>query len=319
MSEPGRYIHDDLLGYVPRPGHSQPGLTIDCDGLRSTGDAVAAPALPPVLAVGDSFTFGEDVADDETWPAQLQRLLGRRVLNGGMSGYGFDQIVLRGERLAAAHQASVMIVGFISDDVGRTEFRRLWWRDKPWFARDNGHLSLKGVPVPAPRHRPPMWGFRRLHEGVLSRLDPNLQHRFGYHVRIHPRGTGEDIACGLTNRLAALQRSMGIRMIVVAFYDGSAWQDDAYAAVQRRTTLRVLDCARRNGLATIDSFPVLAAEPNPRALYDPWHMNSKGYLVVARLIATALARHSVGPSPATSDPSPGPLGGGPAHSARGRS
>lgn len=296
MSEPSRYIHDDLLGYVPRPGHREPGLTINLDGLRSTGEIVGAQSLPPILALGDSFTFGEDVADDQTWPAQLQRLLGRRVLNGGMSGYGFDQIVLRGERLAADLGASVIVLGFISDDIRRTEFRRLWWRDKPWFTPENGQFSLKGVPVPPPRHRRAMWGLRRVHERVLSRLDPDLQHWFGYHVRVHRQGTGEAIACGLTKRLADLQNSVGARVIVVAFYDGSVWQDDAYAVRQRQMTAAILDCARRNGIVAIDSFAALGATPNPRSLYSSWHMNSKGHLVIARLIAAALARHLRGPT-----------------------
>lgn len=56
----------------------------------------------PILAVGDSCTWGEDVGDTDTWPAQLQRLTGRRVLNGGVTGFGFDQIVLRTERQFAA-------------------------------------------------------------------------------------------------------------------------------------------------------------------------------------------------------------------------
>ena len=43
------------------------------------------------MAVGDSFTFGDEVNDGQTWPAQLQQLTGRRVINGGVSGYGFDQ------------------------------------------------------------------------------------------------------------------------------------------------------------------------------------------------------------------------------------
>ena len=34
----GRYVHDDRLGYVPRAGYAAPGLTIDSDGLRPTGE-----------------------------------------------------------------------------------------------------------------------------------------------------------------------------------------------------------------------------------------------------------------------------------------
>src|SRR5262245_18702200 len=74
---------DELLGYVPREGFSAsinaPGwhgdkLTIRKDGFRSIGSE--PPPLPAeVLVVGDSFTFGEQVSDNETWPACLERKL----------------------------------------------------------------------------------------------------------------------------------------------------------------------------------------------------------------------------------------------------
>src|SRR5262245_65339317 len=62
-TEQSRFMHDALVGYVPRP-----------DGFRptSTDRGEDAPGVP-ILAVGDSYTYGEEVGDDETWPAQLQR------------------------------------------------------------------------------------------------------------------------------------------------------------------------------------------------------------------------------------------------------
>src|SRR5205085_1024503 len=114
MARQGRHVHDDRLGYAPRPGYVGPGLTIDGDALRATGACPAdATSIPPILAVGDSYTFGDDVTDLQSWPAQLQRLTGRRVLNGGVSGYGFDQIVLRAEQLAAVHKPAVIVVSCI--------------------------------------------------------------------------------------------------------------------------------------------------------------------------------------------------------------
>lgn len=92
--------------------------------------------------------MGTRCATKNSWPAQLQRLAGRLVLNGGVTGYGFDQIVLRAEQLVAAHNPSVVIVSFIADDILRTEMSRMWWRDKPWFAIEDDQLVLKGVPVP---------------------------------------------------------------------------------------------------------------------------------------------------------------------------
>jgi len=119
------HIHHDLLGYVPRPLYGDGEIHIDADGLRLTGKAPAS-AGPLILAVGDSYTFGDEVGDHEAWPAQLQKLTGVRVLNAGVTGYGFDQTVLRTEQLAAKYKPSTILVGFIADDIRRTEWRRLW-------------------------------------------------------------------------------------------------------------------------------------------------------------------------------------------------
>jgi hypothetical protein len=115
-----------------------------------------------------------------------------------------------------------------------------------------------------------------------------LQRLLGYHVRVHAAGTGAAIACRLTDRLAALQRSSGARVIVVATYDPMVWRHTAFANLQRRMTKDLLDCAAGNGLAIVDSFAALAAAPRPRDLYGQWHMNERGNLAIARLIAASL-------------------------------
>jgi hypothetical protein len=291
----GRYVHDDRLGYLPRAGHAAPGLTIEADGLRRTGEQTAD---APILAVGDSFTFGDEVNDGQTWPAQLKLLTGRHVLNGGVSGYGFDQAVLRAEQLAGKYKPSAIVVGFIADDIRRTEMRRLWSADKPYFDLDsdlgNDKIVLRGVPVPErvdPRTTLSFWqrtlGYSYLFDFILRRLDL-LHDWFGDHVRVHPAGTGERLACRLTDRLAALQRSSGARVIVVAEYDPVVWDDPAFAAEQRRMSKGLLDCAAKNGLASIDSFPVLAATAQPRQLYGLWHMTEQGNRLIAKLIAGQL-------------------------------
>ena len=299
----GRYVHDDRLGYVPRAGHAASGVTIEADGKRSTG----AP-LPgaPILAVGDSFTFGAEVADLETWPAQLQKITGRRVLNAGVSGYGFDQIVLRAEALAPVYRPEAIVVAFIADDIRRTEMRRLWSADKPYFALEGDTLVARNVPVPPradPRTTLTCWqrtlGYSLLFDFILRRLDL-LHDWFGDHIRVHPEGTGERIACLLTGRLAELQRASGARVLVVAEYDPVVWDHPKFAAEQRRVTEGLLACARARGLAAIDSFEALVAPSTkeggkPRDLYALWHLNAKGNRLIAELIAADLARLHIPP------------------------
>ena len=293
QGDAGRYAEDERLGYVPRAGYAAPGLTIEADGRRTTGAAVSSSAAP-ILAVGDSFTFGAEVNDPDTWPALLQGLTGRRVINAGVSGYGFDQIVLRAEALAPVYRPEAIVVAFIADDIRRTEMRRLWSADKPYFDIDGGAPVLRGVPVP-PRADPKttltFWqrtlGYSLLFDFILRRLDL-LHDWFGDHIRVRPPGTGERIACRLTERLAELQRSSGARVLVVAEYDPVVWDDPAFAATQRKMTGALLACAQQQGLATLDSYDAMAATSKPRQLYVLWHMSHDGNALIARLVAAAL-------------------------------
>lgn len=290
MADKVLHVHDSLLGYVPRAGINSAvscgsPVTIDADGLRLSGENLA-PTGGTILAVGDSYTYGEDVGDTETWPAQLQRLTGCPVLNGGVSGYGFDQIVLRAERLAEKHKPSVMIVSFIADDIPRAEMRRKWWHDKPWFAIEDGQLVLKGVPV-SNRTMLPLCVRRRI-ERVMFELPPVLQHLLGYHARIHRTGVGITIALLLIERLARLQAERDVRIVVMAQYDPRAWIDSALANEQRDLTQPILDCAAANGLVTLDTFHRFTAEPRPRELYGTCHLNARGNLMIASLLAATL-------------------------------
>jgi hypothetical protein len=137
---------DALLGYVPREGFSATmnvlpwhggKLTIRKDGFRSNGSVPPLPA--DVLVVGDSYTFGDQVSDNETWPACLERKLGRGVDNGGVIGYGTAQ-ALRRASLKLAEKSYTTLV--LSTLVGPLDWN---------FGRDR--LSYRGGwPKPAVIH-----------------------------------------------------------------------------------------------------------------------------------------------------------------------
>ena len=117
------FLYDPLLGYVIRPGpfsHGTWDWTVGDDMLRVNGEH-PRPVGRPVLAVGNSFVFGNEVQDHEAWPAYLERRLNRPVLNGGVFSYGVDQAVLRAEQLILKHKPSLVILAFISNDIYRSE------------------------------------------------------------------------------------------------------------------------------------------------------------------------------------------------------
>lgn len=102
-----------------------------------------------ILAIGDSFTFGECVNDSQTFPAVLEKLLdSAEVINLAIHGYGHDQQLLQLMHQGLQYQPDIVLLGFLNDDVARNE---LHFRDfaKPWFILEGADISLKGVPVPS--------------------------------------------------------------------------------------------------------------------------------------------------------------------------
>jgi hypothetical protein len=140
-------------------------LLENVDGVVVTGGAVSSNSAgmrgrreypverggaPRIVALGDSFTFGQCVDDDETFAARLeQRIAPGEVLNLAVHGYGHDQMLLRLRRQGLDYRPDVVLLGFYNADVDRNQ---LGFRDyaKPRFRLDDGALRLEGVPVPSP-------------------------------------------------------------------------------------------------------------------------------------------------------------------------
>ena len=224
ISRVARVQYDQTLGWTPTIGRSVSHWTanVDSSGLRSNGRSISAPGRP-ILAIGDSFTFGDEVADEETWVAALERRLNKRVLNAGVSAYGVDQAVLRAERLLDEYQPDIVILSFVSDDINRTEFDyfpygRGW---KPYFELVNGSLSLRNVPVPqTPRPVPfavlrDAFGHSYFARFVLSRAAPRWWRNIPSVNGVH--ADGENVTIALVTRLDSIARSRGAHFVAVAF------------------------------------------------------------------------------------------------------
>ena len=294
-----RFIYDPVLGYVQRPGFSSGNINYDAQGFRRMpavpADAKDAIDGPPVLATGDSYTQGDEVRDDETWPAYLQGLLGRRTINAGVAAYGLDQIVLRTERLVPIVKPAAIVVGFIGDDVRRSEMSRTWGTEKPYLDAKDGKLELRNVPVPpSPKPRDTL-SFLQSAFGWSVLLDTVLRHQgWQYewaidHARAMPPGAGERVACLLMRRLAELK----VPTLVVAQYDFYVWDNPEFAAEQRRISQAVLRCASEAGLGTLDLYDDTERAVRARgrnAVYLTWHPSPEGYRLIAEAIAAEFTR-----------------------------
>jgi hypothetical protein len=296
------FAYDPLLGYVQRMGFSSPTITYDAFGFRGMPPPpVGATDGPPVLAAGDSYTQGDEVADDQTWPAVLQGLVKRRTINAGVAAYGIDQTVLRTEQLVPKLKPSLIVMGFIADDLRRAEMSRTWGAEKPYFTLAGDALQLHNVPVPPPPDPRDTLDFWQWTFGWSVLLDTVLLHQgWEYewvvdHHRATPAGTGERLACALVKRLAALD----VPTLLVAQYDFYVWQNAEFATEQRRLSQVVLKCAEAAGLASLDLYEQTAAAVHARgrdAIYGAWHPNADGYKMIAEEIAAELDRRHMTPA-----------------------
>lgn len=168
LQDGGSFLaYDPDLGWAPRPGaRSQDGLRrVDGGGIRTDGETSLAPR-PGVLRIaifGDSFTFGDEVRQDETWGVALEDALvahgvAAEVLNFGVNAYGMDQAYLRWRGRGKAYHPAVVLYGFQPEDVLRNlnVFRPLYFMgsevplSKPRFVMRDGALAIVNVPTIPP-------------------------------------------------------------------------------------------------------------------------------------------------------------------------
>src|SRR5262249_34362993 len=91
-------------------------------GIRKNGSNDNALRTGGLLAVGDSFTAGSEVADGDPWPALLEAIIQQPVVNAGAGGYGSDQIVMRAEKLLPIVRPQVLLVGMLDQDILRAGY-----------------------------------------------------------------------------------------------------------------------------------------------------------------------------------------------------
>lgn len=110
---------------------------------------------PPCVSLfGDSFTWGDEVGPEHAYGNVLARLLGCRVANYGVGGFGTDQSFLRFlDR--SDDRAPVVVLGHYSENIIRNvnQLRDLMaggrFGFKPRFVLEGTNKALRHVPLPS--------------------------------------------------------------------------------------------------------------------------------------------------------------------------
>jgi hypothetical protein len=275
----------------------------DAHGFRNPPARWGAPV--DVALLGDSFTYGNCVADAATIAGRLGNT--HTTLNLGMVGTGpLYQLAILREYATQIRPAVVIWIHFENDlgawDLQREKRSPLLMRYlEPAFSQGLAKRppqldsllreemraleARSGVAPP-----PSAWVIDAL---LMSGLRERIHILNG---ELHPRPRHADPeALALFARVAARARdlvaSWGGALVLAylpreRFFNRSISQDHRPA--------EVLEVGRALGLATLDLGAVIDAQPNPRAMFAgglgsrPQHLNERGYAVVAEALRELL-------------------------------
>lgn len=296
-------IYDPLLGWRLADDVRSAHTRTTRYGIRYNG--VEEPRLIPgqIVAVGDSFTAGSEVLDSETWPAHLERMLGRPVYNAGVGGFGTDQIILRGEQMLQLLRPEILIVGFLESDIARSQYSVWGGGTKPYFTLRDGQLVHHNFPVPlaarASNARDPasLLDYSYFYFRVLQ--------VFAYEtwlVRTGPEYRKIDndpvsVTCRLLGRLKTQADAVGTKVRFLMQHGGPTVRSRNAPQIPAQLVVR---CAEDFEIPVVDEFEALhaIAVRNPEELKRYYvmhdsgqvygHMSDEGNRLVAELLARAI-------------------------------
>ena len=292
---------DPLLGWAYKEWNEDDDHNTIVHGLRRNSeeqdDQIRAGAI---LAVGDEFTHGGwDLDDDETWPAQLERLVGTPVLNGAVLGYATDQIVLRAEQLLPLLRPKALILGFVGEEIPRASHSS-YGSSKPYFKLENGELKYH-APEPPIVHdeATPAWqarvrdilGHSAVLDVVLGLTAPHYwTGTAGQQVFKRIDNDPAGVTCALLARLKRRTDADGIRLLLFMQHGQRVVTQKEHPGEDAK---KVAQCATTTGIEVLDQFETLramafATRDGLRDLYGKGLMSAKGNRHAAELLARTI-------------------------------
>jgi hypothetical protein len=273
-------------------------LSTNALGFRGTVD----PQLPKnpqrtrILVLGDSFTFGDEVSDDETYPYYLQRALpDAEVINAGASGYAHDQmLILLREKLDLA--PDVVVLGFLQMDMNRN---RLGFRDfaKPRFEIVDDRIEVRGYPLPTPVEVLGRLRFRPYLVDLESSIRYRLRDRLGTEQREVERVTLRILA-----EIAHVSSTIGATFVLAYLPDGREIAADPAATSGERFFSRA--CAAIVSARCVNTRSEFALRRSQGTEFKvSGHWGPEGHQAVAHSLAAFLSARTRRPSETDGSPS----------------
>ncbi len=254
-----------------------------------------------VLCLGDSYTFGDYVHDEETFPAALQadlrrRLAGRpvEVINAGVNGYTIVDEAAFAEEKGFALEPDLIVVGFVLNDLADLT-RKISTRENQRIEAERMSGSFL---APVKRYLRQTatynWLFK-LKARAMARAgaDPTLQAVPLWHLLRPPFGEETEALFARyaeeLGRLAQMARHRNVPLVLAIF----PFYEQVARGAPVEAQARIGEIATEAGVPSIDLLPAfLAKGAEAGGLFlmpRNHHPSAEGYRVAAQVVGEEIA------------------------------
>lgn len=280
-------VYDPELGWRMKPFYERKEVNHNSHGFRGKLEFTLNPQSSRIFAVGDSFTYGLGVKDEETFSAYLSQISRMEVINAGVNAYGVDQALLTWEKKGKLFQPKTVVLGYYVDDFFRNALT-IRDRPKPYFFYDKieQEFRLNGIPVPELQllESEEITVLKRRLRVIeaLSWMQRKVQQKLGYidDDALHQRAR---LSNYILNRFNDSVAQAGARFLVVIIghcSDGKpeyVWIENSIAETCHKNNIKCINLAAAMRKQDFKSFYL----PN-------CHWSKKGHFFAANKIADAL-------------------------------
>lgn len=284
---------DFQLGWVPKPNCRTKIYSTNSKGFRGTKEYSLEKSKKRIITLGNSFTWGENVYNNETFPSFLEKFYNgsAEVINMGVHGYGPDQFYIYFARDGISYNPDIVVIGLFLPDIHRTIFKV---RDyfKPRFIIQDGELKIDPESSEIPDIKSAMSKSAEVKKKPRLYSISFLHGLYGKFIR---RATSYEYESALTLKIIEeMQKQLedhNIKLIVLLIPEQGMIEKDNqnYFGALPKITAEL----KSKGIEYIDLQPVFMRDMklNNQNLYNG-HLNPEGNMVIARELYSYLNKNN---------------------------
>ena len=306
-----RFEYDATVGWknaanINTVVKNQGSIRTNSEGMRNDGDFAQepTPGKRRLMIVGDSYSFGFGVSNEETYAYELAKLMPDwEVMNLAVSATGTDQHYLTYERHGEKFKPNIVLLGFYVLDYNRNPYSFRDYAIPMYVPQADGSLQLTHVPVPKPedliaQYRSGQktiggWDYSYLFAVINKMLTDRVKRDRA------PGSLGRRILTGIMENFAKRVKDNGATPVWVVFPIVDILENEV-SKYQEISDFSKSE-AKRLGMQVLDLEPIyrdyVEKHPNAKSLWRPveigGHLSVDGNKVSAQAIHTFLQQQGL--------------------------